>query len=319
MGKVFVAGHNGMVGSALVRELRAKSVHKVIVADRSELDLCNGPAVYSFFQKHLFDHVYLAAARVGGIIANNCYPADFISDNIAIQHNIISAAHASDVRRLLFLGSSCIYPKFSEQPIRESCLLTGALEPTNEPYAIAKIAGIKTCESFNRQHQRDYRCVMPTNLFGPGDNFHTENSHVIPALIRRFHEAKKMGDDSVVIWGSGKPKREFLHVDDLASACLYLMSIDKTIWDSFVEPRCCHVNVGTGEDCSIGDLAVLIAGVVGFHGQIVTDTTKPDGTPRKLLDVSLLHRLGWFHKRKLKEGLKSTYEWFLENESNLRV
>ena len=312
---VFVAGHRGMVGSALVRRLeREENVH-ILTARRDELDLLDQAAVFAYFGQHRIDEVYLAAARVGGIHANTTYPAEFIYENLAIECNVIHAAHRNDVQRLLFLGSSCIYPKFADQPIREEALLTGALEPTNEPYAIAKIAGIKLCESYNRQYGRDYRSVMPTNLYGPNDNFHPENSHVIPALIRRFHEAKLANAPEVVVWGSGAPRREFLHVDDLAEACVVVMGLGKEVLGRHTAPHLPHLNVGTGSDCPISELARLIATVTGYRGKLTFDSSKPDGTPRKLLDVSKLKSMGWQARTDLQQGLAETYQWFCANQS----
>lgn len=311
--RVFVAGHNGMVGSAIMRQLALQSDIEVITQSRAELDLCDQSAVAAFFKRESLDEVYLAAAKVGGIHANNEYPAEFIGQNLAIQLNVIDAAHKADVQHLLFLGSSCIYPRMANQPMAESELLTGELEPTNEPYAIAKIAGIKLCESYNRQYGRDYRSVMPTNLYGPGDNFHPENSHVVPALIRRFHEAKLAKLPTVTMWGTGSPFREFLHVDDMAKACVWVMGLDKATIDSNVSPMLSHINVGTGEDCTIAELANTIASIVGYEGELDWDTTKPDGTPRKLLDVALLKRLGWQSTINLSDGLTDTYKWFQNN------
>ena len=293
MKKIFVAGHRGMVGSAIVRQLEAQENVEVIVRTRSELDLTNQQAVREFFETENIDQVYLAAAKVGGIHANNTYPADFIYENLMIECNIIHSAHLAGIQQLLFLGSSCIYPKLAAQPMQETALLTGTLEETNEPYAVAKIAGIKLCESYNRQYGRDYRSVMPTNLYGPNDNFHPENSHVIPALLRRFHEAKLNGDAEVVAWGSGKPMREFLHVDDMATASIHVMELDKSVYDENTEPMLSHINVGTGVDCTIKELVETVAAVSGFNGNIVWDLSKPDGSPRKLMDVSRLHALGW--------------------------
>ncbi|MDR2208218.1 MAG: GDP-L-fucose synthase [Azoarcus sp.] len=309
---VFVAGHNGMVGSALMRRLRADEACRVVTADRADLDLRDTSAVRHFFAGHEFSEVYLAAARVGGIHANDTYPADFIYDNLMIASNVIHAAHLSGVPKLLFLGSSCIYPRNAPQPMAESALLTGTLEPTNEPYAIAKIAGIKLCESYNRQHGRDYRSVMPTNLYGPHDNFHPQNSHVIPALMRRFHEAVEAGAKEVLIWGSGTPRREFLHVDDLAAACVHVMNLPSATYRAHTQPMLSHINVGTGTDCSIAELAQTLAEVTGFKGALKFDASKPDGAPRKLLDVSRLQSLGWEATIGLNEGLRSTYQWFLE-------
>jgi GDP-L-fucose synthase len=315
--RIFVAGHQGLVGAALVRLTASKNADaNIVVRTRAELDLSNQLAVSNFIKDYRPDKIYLAAARVGGIQANNNYPAQFIYENLIIESNIIHAAHLHGVEKLLFLGSSCIYPKLAEQPMHESALLTGILEPTNEPYAIAKIAGIKLCESYNRQYGRDYRCVMPANLYGPNDNFHPENSHVIPALMRRFHEAVQRGDQQVVIWGSGKPMREFLHVDDMAAACIHVMNLDKAVYDANTQPMLSHINVGTGVDCTIRELAETMAKVVGFKGELVFDASKPDGAPRKLLDVSKIHAMGWQAKIGLEEGLQSTYEWFVNNDQH---
>ncbi|MFX4309273.1 GDP-L-fucose synthase [Acinetobacter soli] len=316
--KVFVAGHRGMVGSAIVRQLQEKGYTNIVTATHAELDLTNQQAVNEFFQKNQIDQVYLAAAKVGGIHANNIYPADFIYQNLMIEANVIHAAHLNNVQKLMFLGSSCIYPKFAQQPMRESELLTGTLEATNEPYAIAKIAGIKLCESYNRQFGRDYRSVMPTNLYGPHDNFHPENSHVIPALLRRFHEAVKNGLDEVVIWGSGTPMREFLHVDDMAAASIYVMELDDTTFKANTQPMLSHINVGTGLDCTIRELAETVAKVTGYIGKLSFDVTKPDGTPRKLMDVSRLEQLGWKASISLEDGLKNAYQWYLENIEQAR-
>jgi len=316
--RIFVAGHKGMVGSALLRLLSTNPANEIITASRIELDLLNQASVNAFFSNGQFDQVYLAAAKVGGIHANNTYPADFIYENLVIQTNVIHAAHTAGVQKLLFLGSSCIYPKHAEQPMSESALLTGVLEPTNEPYAIAKIAGIKLCESYNRQHGRDYRSVMPTNLYGPGDNFHPENSHVIPALMRRFHEAQQRGDAEVVIWGSGKPMREFLHVDDMAAASVHVMNLPLTRWQTHTQPTMSHINVGTGVDCTIGELAQTMAKVVGYSGRLAFDSSKPDGAPRKLLDVKRATALGWQAQTPLEAGLRETYQWFLSHASELR-
>ena len=316
--KVFVAGHRGMVGSAIVRQLQEKGYTNIVTATHAELDLTNQQAVNEFFQKNQIDQVYLAAAKVGGIHANNEYPADFIYQNLMIEANVIHAAHINNVQKLMFLGSSCIYPKFAQQPMQESELLTGILEATNEPYAIAKIAGIKLCESYNRQFGRDYRSVMPTNLYGPHDNFHPENSHVIPALLRRFHEAVKNGLDEVVIWGSGTPMREFLHVDDMAAASIYVMELDDTTFKANTQPMLSHINVGTGIDCTIRELAETVAKVTGYTGKLSFDATKPDGTPRKLMDVSRLERLGWKSSISLEDGLKNAYQWYLENIEQAR-
>lgn len=316
--RIFVAGHRGMVGSALMRSLQQAGYSQLITAGRNQLDLTCQSAVLSFFAEQKIEQVYLAAAKVGGIYANNTYPAEFIYENLIIECNIIHAAHQTGVNKLLFLGSSCIYPKLAEQPMREDALLTGMLEPTNEPYAIAKIAGIKLCESYNRQYGRDYRSVMPTNLYGPGDNFHAENSHVVPALIRRFHDAVQRGDDKVVVWGSGMPMREFLHVDDMAGASIYVMEMDANIYQMHTQPMLSHINVGTGVDCTIRELAETVAKVTGFKGRLVFDDTKPDGTPRKLLDVSRLKNLGWEADLSLEDGLRHTYAWFLEHQSDFR-
>ncbi|EPY4734411.1 GDP-L-fucose synthase [Klebsiella quasipneumoniae] len=316
--KVYVAGHKGMVGSAIVRNLSVRDDVEIITSDRNELDLLDTNGVNDFFRKNKIDQVYLAAAKVGGIIANNTYPADFIYQNLMIQNNVINAAHNNGVQKLMFLGSSCIYPKLATQPITEGQLLQGTLEPTNEPYAIAKIAGIKLCESYNRQYNRDYRSVMPTNLYGENDNFHPSNSHVIPALMRRFHEAKQENASEVVVWGSGNPMREFLHVDDMAAASIYVMELDSETLNQNVQPMLSHINVGTGIDCTIRELAETIARVVGFEGKITFDAEKPDGTPRKLLDVSRLQNLGWKYSIDLEEGLTRTYQWFLANQGKFR-
>ena len=318
MKKVFIAGHKGMVGSAIARQLSDLNDVELVVRARDELNLLNQSEVQHFFKEENIDEVYLAAAKVGGIHANNTYPAEFIYENLMIECNIIHSAHLANVQKLLFLGSSCIYPKLAAQPMKESALLTGTLEATNEPYAIAKIAGIKLCESYNRQYGRDYRSVMPTNLYGPNDNFHPENSHVIPALLRRFHEAAAHGDSEVVAWGSGKPMREFLHVDDMAAASVHVMQLDKTVYDSNTEPMLSHINVGTGEDCTIRELVETVAKVTNFTGAIKWDVSKPDGTPRKLMDVGRLKSLGWSHNYSLEDGLRDTYKWFVDNQESFR-
>lgn len=316
--RIFVAGHNGMVGSAIVRQLQSENNVEVITRSRAELNLLSQADVQAFFNESKIDQVYLAAAKVGGIVANNTYPAEFIYENLTIQNNIIHSAHLAGVNDLLFLGSSCIYPKLAEQPMREDALLTATLEPTNEPYAIAKIAGIKMCESYNRQYGRNYRSVMPTNLYGENDNFHPENSHVIPALLRRFHEAKLAGDNKVTAWGSGKPMREFLHVDDMAAASIHVMNLDSDVYKSNTQDMLSHINVGTGVDCTIRELVETVAKVTGFEGEIEFDSSKPDGAPRKLMDVSRLKTLGWQYSINLEDGLKATYEWFLNNQQSFR-
>ena len=316
--RVFVAGHRGMVGSAIVRQLEQRADIELVLRDRTQLDLLDSNALQAFFRDSQIDQVYLAAAKVGGIVANNTYPAEFIYQNLMIEANIIHAAHLAGVQKLLFLGSSCIYPKLAKQPITESELLQGTLEPTNEPYAIAKIAGIKLCESYNRQYDRDYRSVMPTNLYGPHDNFHPSNSHVIPALIRRFHEAKLANAAEVVVWGSGTPMREFLYVDDMAAASVHVMELADEIYQANTQPMLSHINVGTGVDCTIRELAETVARVVGFTGNVTFDATKPDGTPRKLLDVSRLKALGWQYSVSLEAGLQQAYAWFLANQARFR-
>jgi len=319
--KVFIAGHRGMVGSAILRKLALDPNVEIVSRNRTELDLTNQAAVETFFAESSFDQVYLAAAKVGGIHANNTYPAEFIYENLMMEANIIHSAFRHGVKKLLFLGSSCIYPKLADQPMREEALLTGSLECTNEPYAIAKIAGIKLCESYNRQygnsHGIDYRSVMPTNLYGPGDNYHPENSHVIPALIRRFHEAKVNDAPEVVIWGSGTPKREFLHVDDMAAASIHVMNLESDLYQQHTQPMLSHINVGYGSDVSTAELAVLIGQTVDYKGRIVYDSSKPDGTPRKLMDSSRLNALGWQAHITLEEGLVSAYKDFLTAATRL--
>jgi GDP-L-fucose synthase len=316
MKKIYVAGHRGMVGAAIVHQLQQRDDVEIITQTHANLDLLNQYDVIKFFQKWEIDQVYLAAARVGGIYANNQYPAQFIYENLMIECNVIHAAYQSGVNRLLFLGSSCIYPKYANQPMLESELLTGVLEQTNEPYAIAKIAGIKMCESYNRQYGTHYRSVMPTNLYGKGDNYHPMNSHVIPALIRRFHEAKVDNATTVTVWGTGQVKREFLHVDDMAAASIYVMGLSDEIYDDNIDFRCSHINVGTGDDVTILQLAETIKEVVGFKGGIEFDDSKPDGSPRKLLDVTRLASLGWNASIDLISGLEGTYQWFLKNENS---
>lgn len=318
MAKIFVAGHNGMVGSAICRKLQGHSDVEVLTVSRSEVDLTDQSAVREYFADKHIDQVYLAAAKVGGIHANNEYPAEFIYENLMIECNLVNSAYQAGIAKLLFLGSSCIYPKVVTQPMKETALLTGPLESTNEPYAIAKIAGIKLCESYNRQYGVDYRSVMPTNLYGPNDNFHPENSHVIPALMRRFHEARERHDPQVVVWGSGNARREFLHVDDMAAASIFVMNVDRETYTSKTDPMLSHINVGTGSDCLIRELSELIASVVGYEGEIVFDKSKPDGTPRKLMDVSVLDSLGWNHSIDLEAGLRSTYSWFCQNQGRFR-
>lgn len=314
--KIYVAGHRGMVGSAIVRQLRAKGLNNIVTRTHAELDLCNQQAVEDFFRQERPDEIYLAAARVGGIHANNAYPAEFIYQNLMMQANVIHQAFKAGTKKLLFLGSSCIYPKFASQPMSEDALLTGVLEPTNESYAVAKIAGIKLCESYNRQygqsHGLDYRSVMPTNLYGPGDNYHPENSHVIPALIRRFHEAKESNLPEVIIWGTGTPMREFLYVDDMAAASVFVMELDKTQYDQSVPLRSSHINVGYGSDITIKDLAELISKIIGYQGKITFDTSKPDGTPRKLMNSDRIKKMGWQPMVSLEDGLAVAYKNFVQ-------
>ena len=316
--KIFVAGHNGMVGSSIFRELKKSTAEEnIITASRTQLDLTNQFEVDKFISKHQPDQVYLAAAKVGGILANDTFPAEFIYQNLMIQNNVINSAYNYGVKKLLFLGSSCIYPRLSTQPIKEEYLLDGHLEPTNEPYAIAKIAGIKLCESFNRQYNLDYRSLMPTNLYGPNDNYHPTNSHVIPGLIRRFHIAKHKKQKEVVIWGSGKQMREFLHVDDLASAAIFIQNLDKKSFENNTEPMLSHINVGCGSEITIKDLAIMIKETVGYNGKILFDTSKPDGAPRKLMNSNRLNKMGWHHNIELKVGLKNAYDWFIKNMEHI--
>lgn len=314
---IYLAGHRGMVGSAILRQLQAAG-RATVTRSSAELDLTDQHAVRDFFAGQKIEAVILAAAKVGGIQANNQYPAEFIYQNLMIEANVIHEAYKAGVTRLLFLGSSCIYPRAVAQPMAENALLTGVLEPTNEPYAIAKIAGIKLCESYNRQYGVDYRSVMPTNLYGPGDNFHPQNSHVLPALVRRFHEAVREGQDNVVIWGSGKPMREFLHVDDMAAASLFVMDMPKDVYEANTAPMLSHINVGTGEDITIAEVAQVIAGVTGYKGNISFDASKPDGSPRKLMNVSRLAAMGWKARIPLRKGLEQTYQWYLDNVDSLR-
>ncbi len=315
--KIYIAGHGGMVGSALCRQLATRDC-QIITSTREELDLLDQKQVRNFFREEQPDKVVVAAAKVGGIHANNSYPAKFIYENLVIQSNLIHESWSAGIRQLLFLGSSCIYPKMAEQPIREESLMTGALESTNEPYAIAKIAGLKMCDSYSRQYGVDFRSVMPTNLYGPGDNFHPEHSHVLPALLQRFHEAANEKFETVSIWGSGSARREFLHVDDMATGCIAVLDCDRKRYEEVTGPSLNHLNLGTGTDLTITELAAMIAKITGFEGDIVYDTTKPDGTPRKLLDVSRINKLGWNAQISLQEGLQVTYQWFLDNEEYLR-
>ena len=311
--RVFVAGHNGMVGSNIFNHLKKNTELELLTKNKDQLDLTNQDDVKKFFKKECPDQVILAAARVGGIHANNTYPAEFIYENLMIQANIINECHKSDIQKLLFLGSSCIYPKYAAQPMAENTLLTGKPEPTNEPYAIAKIAGIKLCESYNRQYGRDFRSIMPTNLYGPGDNFHPLDSHVVPALIQRFHNAKVNNEDTVTVWGSGNVKREFLYIDDMVEASLFVLNLKNEVYQSITEPRLSHINIGSGFDISIKELAKKISKVVNYSGELIFDKTKPDGPPRKLLDVDILKKLGWKNKVSLESGLKITYDWFKRN------
>lgn len=318
MRKIYIAGHRGMVGSAILRQMQARGDITIVTRTHAELDLTDQTAVRAFMRTELPDVVILAAAKVGGILANQSYPADFIYENLMIESNVIHQAFDAGVTRLLQLGSSCIYPRGAPQPMREDALLTGVLEPTNEPYAIAKIAGIKLCESYNRQHGVDYRSVMPTNLYGPGDNFHPKNSHVLPALIRRFHEAAISRAEEVAIWGTGTPRREFLHVDDMAAASIFVLDLPKSVYDANTQPMLSHINVGCGADISIIELAQMVAAVTGYEGRITTDPSKADGTQRKLMDVSRLTEMGWTAKIGLPQGLAETYQWFLESADTFR-
>ncbi len=312
MKKIFLAGHKGMVGSAIHRLLKCKKNIKVITRTHSELDLCDQKEVKNFMEVESPDEVIIAAAKVGGIHANNTYPADFIYENLLIQSNLIHCSHLQNIEKLLFLGSSCIYPKYAKQPIKEGALLTGSLEPTNEPYAIAKIAGIKLCESYNRQYHRDYRSVMPTNLYGPGDNYDLEYSHVVPSLIRRFHEAKTNCQETVLVWGTGNPRREFLYVDDMAEASLFIHELDRVIFENNIKKMQSHVNIGSGIDLTIKELAQTIKQVVGYKGEIIFDTKRPDGAPRKLMNIDLIQKLGWKPKTILKNGLSLSYDDYLK-------
>jgi GDP-L-fucose synthase len=314
--RIYVAGHRGMVGSAIVRALVQRGYSNIIMRTHAELDLTDQAQVRAFFSSEKIDEVYLAAARVGGIHANNTYPAEFIYQNMMIEANVIHHAWRTGVQKLLFLGSSCIYPRMAEQPIKEEFLLTGPLEPTNEPYAIAKIAGIKLCESYNRQYGTDYRSVMPTNLYGPGDNYHPQNSHVLPALIRRFHEAKVSGAEKIVIWGTGTPRREFLYVDDMADASVHVMELDRAVYDANTTAMLSHINVGTGEEITIREVAEIIRKAVGYEGEIEFDTHKPDGSPRKLMNSAKLSSLGWEPKVRLHDGITKTYGHF-QNENSV--
>ena len=308
--KIYIAGHRGLVGSAIVRQLESRGFTNLIIRTHVELDLTSQTQVQNFFTQEKPDYVILAAGKVGGIHANNTYPADFIYQNMMIEANVINSAYENKVKRLLFLGSTCIYPKAVEQPMREDALLTNTLEPTNEPYALAKIAGIKLCESYNRQHGTDFRSIMPTNLYGINDNFHPENSHVIPALMRRFHEAKINNDTEVVVWGTGKAMREFLYVDDMAAASLFILGLNEETYRSNTKPMLSHINIGTGKDVTIREMAETMKQVVKFKGELTFDTTKPDGSPRKLIDVKRLKNMGWEYSVDLREGLERTYEWY---------
>ena len=312
--KIYVAGHRGLVGSAIVRQLKVMGFRNIITRSHDELDLINQTEVKKFFELESPDFVILAAAKVGGIHANNEYPAEFMYQNLMIQANVINSAYENNVSRLLFLGSTCIYPRAVEMPMREDALLTGVLEPTNEPYAVAKIAGIKLCESYNRQYGTDFRSVMPTNLYGVNDNFHPENSHVIPGLMRRFHEAKMTNDQQVVVWGTGTPMREFLYVDDMADACLFVLGLERGKYDSETKVMLSHINVGTGTDVTIREMAETMKEVVGLEGELIFDSSKPDGAPRKLIDVTRLSKMGWKYKVGLKDGLTKTYDWYLKNK-----
>lgn len=316
--RVFVAGHNGLAGSAIKNRLGNRKDVELVVCEKNTLDLTQPDTTYDFFAQHAIDEIYLAAAKVGGIFANDKFPADFIHQNLMISCSVINAAHQANVNKLLYLGSSCIYPKHAKQPIDESLLLSGPLEPTNDAYAVAKIAGIKLCESYNRQFGRDYRCVMPCNLYGPNDNFHYQNSHVVPALLRRFHEAKLNCSPTIVVFGSGKPRREFLFVEDFADACIFLMEKSRSHYYAQTNHQSCHINIGTGQDCTIEELAVSIAKVVGYRGKIEFDQSKPDGTPRKLLNIEKLTTLGWQAKTPLEKGLYQTYQWYLDNQQEIR-
>ena len=316
--RIFVAGHNGMVGSALVRQLSKDPNNEIVTRTREQLDLTHQQGVADLFASEKIDEVYLGAAKVGGIFANNTYPAQFIYDNLMVECNVVHQAWKAGVQKLLFLGSSCIYPRMAIQPIVESELMQGSLEPTNEPYALAKIAGIKLCESYDRQYGTDYRSVMPTNLYGPGDNYHPENSHVIPALLRRFHGAKLSGADTITIWGTGKARREFLHVDDMASASIHVMNLPIDEYKAVTDPRLTHINVGSGVDCSIAELVSSIGEVTGFAGKIEYDSSKPDGAPRKLMDNSKLKNMGWQPRVGLKEGLQDAYQWYVDNIDSAR-